>query len=89
VKYVQCVKLWPFDVLVLFLMPFVQILKPCIQFLMDTTESDNCSISDEEEGRRTYGTHVWHLRQRETHAMGVRLPFTSHEQKRLPIEYST
>jgi hypothetical protein len=36
VKYVQCVKIWSFDILVLFLMPSVQFLKPCVQFLMDT-----------------------------------------------------
>jgi hypothetical protein len=35
VKYTQCVKIWLFDVLVLFLM-CVQFLKPCVQFLMDT-----------------------------------------------------
>jgi hypothetical protein len=35
VKYVQCVKLWTFDVLVLFL-KCVQFLNPCVQFLMDT-----------------------------------------------------
>jgi hypothetical protein len=34
-KHVQCVKIWPFDVLVLFLKG-VQFLKPCIQFLMVT-----------------------------------------------------
>jgi hypothetical protein len=34
-KYAQCVKIWPFDGLVLFLMPYVQFLKPCIQFLMN------------------------------------------------------
>jgi hypothetical protein len=36
VKYVQCVKIWLFDVLVLFLMPCVQFLKLCVQFLIDT-----------------------------------------------------
>jgi hypothetical protein len=35
VKYAQCVKIWPFDVLILFL-KCVQFLKPCVQFLMDT-----------------------------------------------------
>jgi hypothetical protein len=35
VKYAQCVKIWPFDVLVLFL-KCVQFLKSCVQFLMDT-----------------------------------------------------
>jgi hypothetical protein len=35
VKYAQCVKIWSFDVLVLFLM-FVQFLKSCVQFLIDT-----------------------------------------------------
>jgi hypothetical protein len=29
VKYAQCVKIWPLNVLVLFL-------KPCVQFLMNT-----------------------------------------------------
>jgi hypothetical protein len=36
VKYAQCVKIWPFDVLVLFLKPCVQFLKPCVQFQMNT-----------------------------------------------------
>jgi hypothetical protein len=36
VKYAQYVTIWPFDVLVLFLMPCVQFLKPYVQFLMDT-----------------------------------------------------
>jgi hypothetical protein len=35
VKYAQCVKIWLFDVLVLFL-KCVQFLKSCVQFLMDT-----------------------------------------------------
>jgi hypothetical protein len=35
VKYAQCLKIWPFDVLVLFL-KCVQFLKYCVQFLMDT-----------------------------------------------------
>jgi hypothetical protein len=35
VKYAQGVKIWSFDVLVLFL-KCVQFLKPCVQFLMDT-----------------------------------------------------
>jgi hypothetical protein len=35
VKYSQCFKIWPFDVLVLFL-KCVQFLKYCVQFLMDT-----------------------------------------------------
>jgi hypothetical protein len=35
VKYAQFETIWPFDVLVLFLMPCVQFLKRCIQFLMD------------------------------------------------------
>jgi hypothetical protein len=30
VKYAQCVKIWPFDVLLLFMMPCVQFLKPCV-----------------------------------------------------------
>jgi hypothetical protein len=29
VKYAQCVKIWPLDILVLFL-------KPCVQFLINT-----------------------------------------------------
>jgi hypothetical protein len=36
VKYARCVKICPFDVLVLFLMPSMQFLKPYVQFLMDT-----------------------------------------------------
>jgi hypothetical protein len=36
VKYTKYVKIWSFDVLVLFLKPCVQFLKPCIQFLMNT-----------------------------------------------------
>jgi hypothetical protein len=35
VKYVQCVKIWPFDILVLYL-KCVQFLKSCVLFLMDT-----------------------------------------------------
>jgi hypothetical protein len=35
VKYAQRVKIWPFDVLVMFL-KCVQFLKSCVQFLMDT-----------------------------------------------------
>jgi hypothetical protein len=35
VKYAQCVKIWPLDVLVLFL-KCVLFLKSCVQFLMDT-----------------------------------------------------
>jgi hypothetical protein len=35
VKCAQYVKIWPFDVLVLFL-KCVQFLKSCVQFLMDT-----------------------------------------------------
>jgi hypothetical protein len=35
VKYAQCVKIWSFGVLVLFL-KCVQFLKSCVQFLMDT-----------------------------------------------------
>jgi hypothetical protein len=34
-KYAQCVKIYPFDVLVLFL-KCVQFLKYCVQFLRDT-----------------------------------------------------
>jgi hypothetical protein len=34
VNYAQCVKIWPFDILVLFL-KCVQFLKSCVQFLMD------------------------------------------------------
>jgi hypothetical protein len=36
VKYAQYVTIWPFDVLVPFLMPCVQFLKSYVQFLMDT-----------------------------------------------------
>jgi hypothetical protein len=35
VKYARCVKIWSFDVLVLFL-KCMQFLKSCVQFLMDT-----------------------------------------------------
>jgi hypothetical protein len=35
VKYAQCMTIWPFDVVVLFLKS-VQFLKSCVQFLMDT-----------------------------------------------------
>jgi hypothetical protein len=35
VKYAQCVKIWSFDVLVLFL-KCVQFMKSCVRFLMDT-----------------------------------------------------
>jgi hypothetical protein len=65
VKYAQYVKIWPFNILVLFL-KCVQFLKPCVQFLMDTTESGSCSVSDEEKGRRAPITRVSHLKKRET-----------------------
>jgi hypothetical protein len=64
VKYAQCVKIWSFDVLVLFL-KCVQFLKSCIQFLMDTTESGNSSVSNEEKERRAHATRVSNLRRRE------------------------
>jgi hypothetical protein len=34
VKYAQCVKIWPFDILILFL-KCVLFLKSCVHFLMD------------------------------------------------------
>jgi hypothetical protein len=66
------------------------------------TEFCNSSVSDEEKGRHALWGRVSYVKKRETHvmsvhllcqkremcAMGARLPFISHSQKRLPTEYS-
>jgi hypothetical protein len=80
VKYAQCVKIWPFDVLVLFL-KCVQFLKSCVLFLMDTIlnlaivqflmkkKGDapmKCLSRIGGEGRRAHAMHVSYLRRRET-----------------------
>jgi hypothetical protein len=59
------VKVWPFDVLVLFL--------KCVQFLMDTTEYGNSSVSDEDKGRRAHQTRVSYLNKREMCIIGAHL----------------
>jgi hypothetical protein len=60
VKYAQCVKTWPFDVLVLFL-KCVQFAMSCVQFDGHYTESSNSSVSDEEKGRRAHEMCVSYL----------------------------
>jgi hypothetical protein len=39
------------------------------------TKSGNCSIFDEEKGRRVLDLRLLHRRKRETHDGGARLPF--------------
>jgi hypothetical protein len=90
VKYAQCVKIWLFDILVLFL-KCVQFLKSCAQFLMNTILNltivrflmkkkgdvqyrGTCPISIKE--RRTFWGRVSYLNKRETRVMGVCIPFT-------------
>jgi hypothetical protein len=90
VKYAQCVKIWSFDVLVLFL-KCVLFLKSCVQFLMDIVL--NLTIvqflmkkkGDAHflrvsliggKGRRALAMRVSHRSQRETHYIGAHLPFT-------------
>jgi hypothetical protein len=90
VKYAQCVKIWPFDVLILFL-KCVQFLKPCVQFLMDTILNPaivkflmkkkgdvhyGACLLCQEKGDACCGGHVSYLRKRETLIMGARVPFT-------------
>jgi hypothetical protein len=71
-----CVKIWPFDVFVLFL-KCVQFLKPCVQFLMDTILNlPMCLVSGEEKGRRALTRRVSHLSKRETHSNKACLHFT-------------
>jgi hypothetical protein len=66
VKYAQCVKIWPFDVLVLF-QKCIQFLKPCVQFLMDTILNQAmCLVFGEEKGKHALITHVSHLKKSET-----------------------
>jgi hypothetical protein len=87
VKYVQCVKIWPFDVLVLFL-KCVQFLKRCVLFLMDSIlnlsivhflmkkKGDTLQIRASRtlrKGRHARSMRVSHLRKRETRAMGAHL----------------
>jgi hypothetical protein len=60
------------DVLVLFL-KCVQFSKSCVQFLVETTESGNSSVSDEEKGRHAHATHVSYLSRRETHPRNTHL----------------
>jgi hypothetical protein len=90
VKYAQCVKIWPSDVLVLFL-KCVLFLKYCVQFLIDTVQ--NLSIvrllmkkmGDAlflrtsligGKGRRATAMRVSHRSQKETRYIGACLPFT-------------
>jgi hypothetical protein len=40
------------------------------------TESSNCSVADEEKGRRALNTRVSHRRKRETRVSYARVPFT-------------
>jgi hypothetical protein len=90
VKYAQCVRIWSFDILVLFL-KCVQFLKSCVQFLMDivlnlvivqflmkkkgdTRYRGVPPISI--KGIRALWGHVSYLNERETHVMGACLPFS-------------
>jgi hypothetical protein len=90
VKYAQCVKIWIFDVLVLFL-KCMQFLKPCVHFLVDTilnltivqffmkkkgdTRYEGVSRISRKRRCALCG-HVSYMRQREACVMGARLPFT-------------
>jgi hypothetical protein len=91
VKYAQCVKIWPFDILVLFMMSYVLFLKPCVQFLIDTIlnlaivqflikkKGDTCYGSTSPisiKARHSLWGHISYLNKRETHVMGAHLPFT-------------
>jgi hypothetical protein len=75
VKYAQCVKIWSFDFLVLFLKCVLSEVLCSVSY-GHYTESDNCSIFDKEKGRRVMATRVSHTRQREMIYIGVLLPFT-------------
>jgi hypothetical protein len=77
VKYAQCVKIWQFDVLVLF-RKCVKFLKYCVQFDGHYTESSNSLVSDEEKGRRAHVTRVSYLRRRETRPRNARLLSQEH-----------
>jgi hypothetical protein len=91
VKYAQCVKIWTFDVLVLFMMPCVQFLKPCVQFLKDTILNlEIVQFLMKKKGdarfggaspisikaRRSLWGNISYLNKRGTHVTGVCLPFT-------------
>jgi hypothetical protein len=84
------VKIWPFDVLVLFL-KCVQFLKPCVQFLMDTIlnlEIVQFLVKKKEDtlllrssaisgkGRCAIWARVSYLKKRKMRDMGACLPFT-------------
>jgi hypothetical protein len=84
------VKIWPFDVLVLFL-KCMQFLKSCVQFLMDTIlnltivqffvkkTGDTLWICVSHIGgkmRHALATRISHRRYGETVYIGTRLPFT-------------
>jgi hypothetical protein len=90
VKYAQCVKIRPFDVLVLFL-KCVQFLKPCVQLLMNTILNQTIvHFLMKKKGdmryrgvsrisgkwRRALWGHVSYPKKRETLIVGACLPFT-------------
>jgi hypothetical protein len=73
VKYAQCLKIWPFDVLVLFL-KCVQFLKSCVQFLIDIIP--NLAIVQflmKKKGDMPTKTRVSYVRRRETRPWNTRL----------------
>jgi hypothetical protein len=72
VKYAQCVIIWPFDILVLFLKCAVSEAL-CLVFNGHYTGSANCLVSDKEKERHALTMRISHLRQRETHIMGMHL----------------
>jgi hypothetical protein len=102
VKYAECVIIWPFNVLVLFLKPCVQFLKPCVQFLMNTILNLAIIQFLMKKGRCVLIRRVSHPTKREIRYIYVHLtskakgearyggtsPFYLIAQKRLPIEYS-
>jgi hypothetical protein len=83
VKYAQCVKIW------LFLKCAVSEVLYSVSY-GHYIESGNCTISDEEKGRRAIATclsylgkgrhmldtRISHRKQREARYIGARLPFT-------------
>jgi hypothetical protein len=78
VKYAQCVKTWPFDVLVLFLM--CVLFSEVLRLVSDGhyTKLGNSSVSDEEKGRHAHATTVLYLRRKETRPRNARLVSQEH-----------
>jgi hypothetical protein len=95
VKCAQCVKIWSFDVLVLFL-------KTCVQFLMNIIlnmaniqfpmkKKETCSkyarLTSEE--KETCVTYILYRRKIETRVMGTCLPLLNYTQKNINRIFST